>query len=214
MVLSFVFVLAHPRENCLTAGSIDPLPHRSLRSQRIPFPCVTTSRHSNVRTASHPLRNPIVAKSDELTHIESNSYAKPPGGGGLRKSPNVDLYEPLASSFEPPDLLASQPHNDGTMTVLCFQQLPHSPQRCACKTALCFQQLPHCLLRNPFLLILIQTAGGWGKRMPGENFSRSYHRSPLVYPECFREGLTSPICFFPNRGEQYSFQRAFHRSER
>jgi hypothetical protein len=80
---SVVLVPACPRENCLPPGPIDPpLPQsHSLRALPIPFPYVPTSRRSDVRTALYLLRNHIVAKSDELTHIESHRCTKPRGEG-------------------------------------------------------------------------------------------------------------------------------------
>jgi hypothetical protein len=90
-VLSFVvFVLAHTRENCSDL-------HRSVPSsdarpvypawRRIERTLVLSlaEREQTVRSsrnaAHYAVRNRIAAKSDELTHIESYSYAKPPGEG-------------------------------------------------------------------------------------------------------------------------------------
>jgi hypothetical protein len=79
-----VFVLAHPRENYLFPGSIDPLvpQNRSPRLRRALFPRVPTYKHFDAPAASYLLCNHIVVKSDELTHIESYSCAKPRGEGG------------------------------------------------------------------------------------------------------------------------------------
>jgi hypothetical protein len=79
-----VFALAHPRENGLPSGSIDPLvpQDRSPRLRRALFPRVPTYKHFDAPTASYLLCNHIVVKSDELTHIESYSCAKPRGEGG------------------------------------------------------------------------------------------------------------------------------------
>jgi hypothetical protein len=96
-----VFVLAHPRENYLFPGSIDPLvpQNRSPRLRRALFPRVPTYKHFDVRTASYLLRNHIVVKSDELTHIESYSCAKPRGEGVASCNvPRFQRFDVLTSS--------------------------------------------------------------------------------------------------------------------
>jgi hypothetical protein len=100
MLSSVVFVLAHPRDNCSD-------PHRSLPSsggrsvyptrRRIERTLVLSlaerkRRERSSRNAAHDdsLRNPFVAKSDELTPIESHSYTRPPGGGVRGSTPRED----------------------------------------------------------------------------------------------------------------------------
>jgi hypothetical protein len=63
---SVVFVLAHPRENPIFGPTGTP-----LRPTRFRFADPTSSSESRT------------AKSDELTLIESHSYAKPRGEGVL-----------------------------------------------------------------------------------------------------------------------------------
>jgi hypothetical protein len=107
MVSHLVFVLANPRLPTAYFAkrpkALDlRLPQsRSPRPCGLPIPNASTCELSRVQTASYPDPNHIVAKSDELTLMESHSCTKPRGEGVPERASDEGSSSRLPSLPEP-----------------------------------------------------------------------------------------------------------------